>query len=623
MSKRESFFNPQYSIDGKNFINCIIRPSGYLFAWILIVIALLMFVISPVSGTDVTYWDSHYVPSGTGGPVAGSPPNGIEYLYIDSPEISGPTLQTMCDELKTTCYNGWPYFRVNSQGANIGAIDYAQPGLVFTIDGPVISGQYVTGLSTTSYTALTGGYDGYALQNYIWVGSGTMAAYGPMYVYINELTPIVSSFDFTPSNPTIDDTIQFISLSTPKNKIDYYFWEVRDENNKLRASALNMDEFTYKGLSEGDYNVTLTVGNTSDIIYSSFSKNMYVSSGIEVINRVNVKDASTNSAISGCAIQAYNQDTDYWTNTTYSQLGTLLFSANQSDIIDIYAQADNYIDGERLNYITPDTGGTINLLLYPDIGAPSNGTLSNIQFIIRDADSYDGIASAKVSVTYGGNSASAYTNNDGYTSFAVDNSSTLFVKVEKSGYNTISKYLNIISQSSADEILMSKILIAPTPTYTIPIPTLPSGGPVGGVGGYNPVTGEYEPYYNPDTGVYVTPTFVGGWSTGGMGGESEFTEYTCIKPPYPTSWGYMDIILNGIACNGVKGATNQKLILSLVIIGCLALILSRYAKGTGALAGAIIGSAVCIGMGLLPIWIAILMIVCCGIIIAKMISGGN
>lgn len=591
---------------------------------IFLFLCLILILCMPVSAeADYTFWDNHHIGDGAAYQeiVASAPPYGITHIYRDTPEIT-ITFNSLVDEL-----HNQPGHENLSIYTNYGA--YVQSALVSTT--PVV---YAYGYQTGAYNfrisglgffhdwtagsqhPFTAADDGRFIQPIVVTGTSFNKGIwnvGTAYLFHYSNEPIISNFDFTPTNATTDDTIQFISSSTPKNKIDSYFWTIEDSEGELRASALNMDSFTYKGLSAGNYNVTLTIGNTTDSLYDTVSKNLVITSGVEVINRVNIKDASTQSLISGAELQIFNHNNDAWINSSYLYTGSTIFPANQSDVVDIYAQAENFFPAEKLGYIIPKTGGIISLLLSPD-GPATNESLNRIQIIVKEDDTSNPISNVKLTVNQGSYTLVKYTNNDGYAVFELDSGITANILATKSGYYELSKVLDISSPSSVDELRLIKILSAPTPTYTIPTPTLPPGQTGGG---YNPVTGEYEPYYDPETGVYVTPTFVGGWDN-----EIEFEENICIKAPYPNNWGYMDILQNGIACNGVKGAVNQKLILSLIIITLIALVLSRYAKGTGALTGGIVGSLACMGMKLLPIWIAILMVVICGILIAKMIIGG-
>lgn len=587
----------------------------------VIVFLCLLFFINPVIAVvDYSFWNTHYISGNS--VVAGEPPYGIINLYTDSPEIT-VTFNDLVEEF---------YQQEGTENLSIwgNAMAYVRTALVDSSD----SGVYRYGPQSENpiFKISGAGFfpvdpirpqkpfsvadDGRFIQPVIY--TGTSSNYqehlvGTAYLYHHIDEPLVSNFDYTPSNPTLDDELSFISFSTPINKIDKYFWSINDASTGyLYAIAANVDTFKFKPENIGNYNVTLTVTNTTTSITNTISKTIIVTSGVEVINRVNIKDASTQSLISAAELQIFNHNNDVWINSSYLYTGSTIFPANQSDVVDIYAQAENFFPAEKLGYIIPKTGGIISLLLSPDAPA-SNESLNRIQIIVKEDDTSNPISNVKLTVNQGDNSIVKYTNNDGYAVFELDPELIANILAEKSGYYDLSKRLDISSPSSVDELRLTKITVAPTPTYTLPTPTLPPGQTGGG---YNPDTGEYEPYYDPDTGVYVTPTFVGGWEN------PEFEENVCIKAPYPNNWGYMDILQNGIACNGVKGAVNQKLVLSLIIITLIALVLSRYAKGTGALAGGIVGSLVCMGMGLLPIWIAILMIVICGIVIAKMIIGG-
>lgn len=582
---------------------------------IFLFLCLFLILCMPVSAIYDNYWDSHYIaPNGMNGvSVAGTPPNGIVYVYADTEEQISDTIGDIKSVTEETLINRAYVYYMKYDGSRIIGLWWSGTYPNSDSDFFGVTRVLYNSVDSVHDRDLAGDPEGNALQAYVQLSTSGWVPIGPIYVLRDGIAPLEANFDYTPSNPTLDDEITFISTSTPVDKIDKYFWSINDASTGyLYAIAANVDNFKFKPENAGNYNVTLTVTNTTTSTTNTISKTITVISGIEVINRVNIKDASTQSLISGAELQIFNHNNNAWINSSYLYTGSTIFPANQTDVVDIYAQAEDFFSAEKLGYIIPKTGGTISLLLSPD-GPPSNESLNRIQIIVKEDDSSNPISNVKLTVNQGDNIIVKYTNNDGYAVFELDPEITANILTEKSGYYELSKRLDISSPSSVDELRLIKIVTAPTPTYTMPTPTLPAGQTGGG---YNPVTGEYESYYDPETGVYVTPTFASGWEN------PEFVENICIKTPYPSNWGYMDILQNAIACNGVKGAVNQKLILSLIIITFIALVLSRYAKGIGALAGGIVGSLVCMGMGLLPIWIAILMIVICGIVIAKMIIGG-
>lgn len=112
----------------------------------------------------------------------------------------------------------------------------------------------------------------------------------------------------------------------------------------------------------------------------------------------------------------------------------------------------------------------------------------------------------------------------------------------------------------------------------------------------------------------VIPTLVG-YNTSG------FEEVACVHYPYPPDWNAWQVMKNNIACFGVTGKTAQNLMLALLIIMFCGLAGATKAKGIGFIGGGIIGAAICFGLGILPIWILVFIIIVCGLVLAGLIYG--
>lgn len=127
-----------------------------------------------------------------------------------------------------------------------------------------------------------------------------------------------------------------------------------------------------------------------------------------------------------------------------------------------------------------------------------------------------------------------------------------------------------------------------------------------------------SPSVTPTTTVQPGTTLIPGYG----GNVTPYPASVCnVMPANPT---FVDIVMNGLACNGFKDSASQNLALAFLIIIVSTLILGKVAGGIGILGGAIIGMLITIVMGLLPFWIVVVLIIIAGLIIAsKLIPGGN
>jgi hypothetical protein len=93
----------------------------------------------------------------------------------------------------------------------------------------------------------------------------------------------------------------------------------------------------------------------------------------------------------------------------------------------------------------------------------------------------------------------------------------------------------------------------------------------------------------------------------------------------PVNATIVDVMLNGLACNGMKDKNSQNMALGMIIVLFCAMILGRIAKGIGVLAGIIVGVIFAVVMGFLPFWIIIVAVILAGLIFAGKVfwqSGG-
>jgi hypothetical protein len=91
----------------------------------------------------------------------------------------------------------------------------------------------------------------------------------------------------------------------------------------------------------------------------------------------------------------------------------------------------------------------------------------------------------------------------------------------------------------------------------------------------------------------------------------------------PVNATFVDVLLNGIACNGFEDKESQNMALAVLIILFCALILGKVAKGVGVLAGVIAGAVIAMALGFLPFWIIIVLVILAGLIFASKIFWSN
>lgn len=225
-----------------------------------------------------------------------------------------------------------------------------------------------------------------------------------------------------------------------------------------------------------------------------------------------------------------------------------------------------------------DMGTFIGVPLFPTGSISAGNTTVTVH--VDDAETYYPLASVQVSI---GGYQSQYTGLSGESvSFILPQNTAYTVSAMKNGYCTVSESKN-------------------TSTYTMMyVPLFMKFGACTGVKTPTPTPTQ--------VGLTPTPTPIGGW------GNLTGTAIVCGELPEGAT--FVDILKNGMACNGLKDVQSQNLGMAMMIILFAAIILGRIAKGVGVLAGVIAGTVLATVAGFLPFWIIIVVIIIAGLIFA-------
>lgn len=306
----------------------------------------------------------------------------------------------------------------------------------------------------------------------------------------------------------------------------------------------------------------------------------YTSTEIEVI------DGKTGGLINGASVQIKVISLGSWINGTATD-GTFEFSSPSGAPFDLYAQAYGlgYSNASRKNLISSLTGELkmlYDINLFPIV---STGTNVTFYTTVYDSSSLLRIPNVWVKASKVSNSSdyvSSLSDGNGISVLSLMPTTSYNLQVSKTGYTSQTKSITTTASLSAStEIYLTKA----TSTTVTPLPT---------------------------TQNYITG---GGGAIGG-----NITPATC-QNPLPAGSTFLDGIKNNIACAGVTSGANQGYIIAIGIIGILAMFGGKYGKGTGALIGVVAGYVICLGMGLVPLWTFIAILVLAGMLFGyKMID---
>lgn len=262
--------------------------------------------------------------------------------------------------------------------------------------------------------------------------------------------------------------------------------------------------------------------------------------------------------------------TGYQTSTVIGETGTLLF-----------------VVPTNLNIQKGDFGAYFRIPLFPDGSVIAGNT--SISAKVYDIETYYPLGNVQI-VNSNAPTDIKYTGTDGESvSWVIPHNTPYTLTASKSGYCTITESKNTGTDSNQWVPLYMKYgaCAGSTPTPT------------------------------PTATVTATATPIGGWGnlTGGA----------IVCGNMPENATIIDVMKNGLACNGLRDEQSQNLGIAMLIILFAAIILGRIAKGVGVLAGVIAGTVLSTVAGFLPFWIIIVVIIIAGLVFAGKVfwSSGN
>lgn len=329
----------------------------------------------------------------------------------------------------------------------------------------------------------------------------------------------------------------------------------------------------------------ITIGGN---VYQATDTISLVSLGKEPIIIVAYDMSDTSSGASASAkMDTYDSHildltTGVWTNTSYdvSNFYNAYFFYTPNSVISYYGSAAGYYNTITETRVLPDASRGIEYKFYKNQLPPTVENVS-LHVNVRNIQTQP-LPQARVSINDG---QKCYTNEQGSCSFYVLNNVNYTASGTAYGYGAGTAGIKT-SNTSANVINL--VLVRASTTTS-------------------PYTGIQTPR--------VTPTYT---NTSGLTNATSLEEVTCNLDT--SDMGVFQLLMNNIACAGVKGAVAQGFVLSALIMFVFAMGLSRYAKGMGALAGVIIGAVVSFGMQLLPFWILIFVVIVCGLIFARLVT---
>lgn len=283
--------------------------------------------------------------------------------------------------------------------------------------------------------------------------------------------------------------------------------------------------------------------------------------------------------------------TNVWTNTTYDEntYWTANYAFTPNSIIQYYASAYGYPDTPMQSKVLVSGNGHLEYSFHASQPLPL-GNVTLYAHITNNGGEV--IPSAKVVFTQGGMAAgNCFTNNGGSCYISAYSGLTYTASASAYGYMGATGSINVTNATGNTNVI-NLVLIKSTPTTrSTYAPTQATPQPTRTFTGYNE-SNNFTPWGNQ-------------------------VEYECSTHP---SGGVLGILMNLMACMGIRGGINQGLALYIVITAGLALYLSRYAKGIGALAGVILGTSGALVMNLIPFWILIFTIIVCGLLFATLLT---
>lgn len=331
------------------------------------------------------------------------------------------------------------------------------------------------------------------------------------------------------------------------------------------------------GYNKKNITYTHNSGNAVQSIYLSPSGYLNQSSELWV----DIIDGSTGGTIGGSTFGIYDYITHEWWNTTSTtgELSISFVGKNKQNIIELGNQyklfasaagydsiykvitfsADKQLETLSLTYSSNVPSGNFSLNVYAS--KSDNAPLSGVSVLLSNGQGHT-------------------TGTNGYTQFILP-AGSYSIRGRLSGYtDSTAQVTGTDGESKTINLVFVVGSTTPTPTPVV------SQTIVG-----------FEPSEIQD-------------------------EVSCNSNPQ-FSLNIVGIFKNFMACSGVKGKQAQNLFVALGIIIICGMILGKYGKGIGVLAGVIAGSVISFALMLIPMWIMIFVLIVCGLIFAKMFVGGK
>lgn len=313
---------------------------------------------------------------------------------------------------------------------------------------------------------------------------------------------------------------------------------------------------------------------TGDYGVFDLSAPIVIASGGLTKATIYTQDSFNNAAIIGSHISVQEISNGNWTNKT-ATYGSEEFWYPISTRVNIYASANNYQTKSLLGHAIKENDNIAMLLLNnQNIGA---GNLQvNVQTTPIDLFTQP-INQAIVKVSNVDNPVdnfTALTNGAGSAFFTVNLSATYLIHASGAQYTSAEQ---IVVMNPANPQLSITLYLS----YLVTPISTPTGGLV---------------TYTPTPHPIITPNAWAG------------NNATC-KVTLSANSTIIDSLKNSIACAGITDATGQSLALAGLIILICAFVLSRWAKGLGAIIGSIVGFVISLVMGLVPFWALVALII--------------
>lgn len=464
---------------------------------------------------------------------------------------------------------------------------------------------------TYRYDIMLSGYEPYSDTFVSQMGMNGSYQQSNAYLTPTDLPPSPYSISVNPTSGTKNDTYILTltgDLSTAKRvQYTYYNQETaastfisgsgRTDYRLVTGSWMQWDgssysipssvpqsvnaKFDYTQESDRTFTIIAYITSNTDVVYTAQTTVSIVSQGMKYVSIIAEDgDSPIGARISTFNSYIFDLSEGRWYNTSYdtSTFSYAYLYAPIGTTLQYYGTANGYMQTPTHTMTVQATGvNEVKYIFYQNKVPP---TVENVTLYANVRNTAgNGISLAQVVFS---DNQRCYTNTIGTCGVTVLNGVYYSATASAYGYGSGTGGL---TTSNTTSNIINIVLVGSTPTPTNIVPTTPQ----------------------------INPTYTN-WSIN----QSTFEEQTCITDTRGLSM--MQIYYNWIACTGVRGATNQGLIAALGIMLICGMVLARYGKGAGALAGVIAGAGISLGLGMIPFWICIFVLVVCGLVFATLIT---